>query len=90
MPALDLIATSAFGLERVVQRELADLGYEAKPYETGRIAFAGEALAVCRANLWLRCADRVLVRLDTFPCADFDTLFERTKAIAWSDLILKG
>ncbi|MBX3425095.1 MAG: bifunctional 23S rRNA (guanine(2069)-N(7))-methyltransferase RlmK/23S rRNA (guanine(2445)-N(2))-methyltransferase RlmL [Pirellulales bacterium] len=85
--SLRLIATSAFGLEAVVVRELAALGYEAKTARPGRIAFAGDAAAVCRANLWLRSADRVVVELAEFPAADFDTLFDTAKSLPWEEWI---
>jgi 23S rRNA (guanine2445-N2)-methyltransferase / 23S rRNA (guanine2069-N7)-methyltransferase len=84
---LKLIATSAFGLEAVVVRELGDLGYDARIVRPGRIAFAGDAVAMCRANLWLRSADRVLVELAAFPAADFDALFDTTKALPWEEWI---
>jgi 23S rRNA (guanine2445-N2)-methyltransferase / 23S rRNA (guanine2069-N7)-methyltransferase len=80
---LQLIATCAFGLEAVVVRELADLGYDAKVVRSGRIAFAGDEAAVARANLWLRSADRVLVELAAFPAADFDALFDVTRSLPW-------
>jgi 23S rRNA (guanine2445-N2)-methyltransferase / 23S rRNA (guanine2069-N7)-methyltransferase len=82
---LNLIATCAFGLEKVVVRELADLGYEAKVVRPGRLAFAGEADAVCRANLWLRSADRVLVELASFAAPDFDALFDTVRALPWEE-----
>ena len=83
MRRLDLIATSTFGLEAVVARELRALGYDAEIRQNGRIAFAADAAAVCRANLWLRCADRVLLEVGRFEAADFDALFEKTKALPW-------
>ena len=82
---LDLIATSTFGLEAVVARELQSLGYEPKIIQPGRILFTGDESDICRANLWLRTADRVLVRLDTFEARDFGQLFDRTRALAWED-----
>ena len=89
MPAppakLDLIATSTFGLEAVVVRELSWLGYEAKVIQPGRVLFAGDELDICRANLWLRTADRVLLRLGAFEALDFGQLFERTQALPWND-----
>jgi 23S rRNA (guanine2445-N2)-methyltransferase / 23S rRNA (guanine2069-N7)-methyltransferase len=84
---LQLIATCAFGLEAVVVRELAALGYEAHVARPGRIQFSGEADAVCRANLWLRSADRVLVELAAFPAPDFDALFDTTKSLPWEEWI---
>ncbi|MDA1049397.1 MAG: bifunctional 23S rRNA (guanine(2069)-N(7))-methyltransferase RlmK/23S rRNA (guanine(2445)-N(2))-methyltransferase RlmL [Planctomycetota bacterium] len=86
---IDLIATTAFGLEAVVKRELAALGYEARIGEPGRIHFAGDLSAICRANFWLRTADRVLVRVASFEAADFEALFETTKALAWGSWIAK-
>ncbi|MBA4105749.1 MAG: bifunctional 23S rRNA (guanine(2069)-N(7))-methyltransferase RlmK/23S rRNA (guanine(2445)-N(2))-methyltransferase RlmL [Pirellula sp.] len=85
--SLNLIATSAFGLEAVVVRELSDLGYPAKVARPGRIAFSGDASALCRANMWLRSADRVLVEVASFPAADFDALFDTTRDLPWEEWI---
>ncbi|HJT31544.1 MAG TPA: bifunctional 23S rRNA (guanine(2069)-N(7))-methyltransferase RlmK/23S rRNA (guanine(2445)-N(2))-methyltransferase RlmL [Pirellulales bacterium] len=82
---LNLLATSAVGLEAVVARELKALGYEPRIVQTGRIAFAGDEAAVCRANLWLRCADRVLVQLGSFEATDFGQLFDQTFDLPWHD-----
>ncbi|MFP6666858.1 MAG: class I SAM-dependent RNA methyltransferase, partial [Pirellulales bacterium] len=84
---LNLIATTAFGLEAVVRRELAALGYDGEIIAPGWIRFGGDELAVCRANLWLRAADRVLVQIDTFAADDFEALFENTKLAAWHEWI---
>ena len=84
---LDLIATTAFGLEAVARRELADLGYEGKIVAPGWIRFRGDLAAICRANLWLRTADRILVQVATFAAEDFEALFENTKAARWHDWI---
>ncbi|MEE3219676.1 MAG: THUMP domain-containing protein, partial [Planctomycetota bacterium] len=84
---LNLIATTAFGLEAVVRRELAALGYDGEIIAPGWIRFGGDELAVCRANLWLRAADRVLVQVDTFAADDFEALFENTKLAAWHEWI---
>ncbi len=80
---LELVATTAFGLEAVVKRELADLGYEGKIIAPGRIRFRADTAAICRTNLWLRTADRILLQMSTFPAQDFEALFENTKAIDW-------
>lgn len=84
---LDILVATAFGLESVVVRELEALGYAAKPISTGRVLLSGDARAVARTNLWLRSADRVLIRVATFPAADFDALFEGVKSIAWEEWI---
>jgi 23S rRNA (guanine2445-N2)-methyltransferase / 23S rRNA (guanine2069-N7)-methyltransferase len=80
---LDLIATSTFGLEAVVARELEALGYAAKIIQAGRVLFSGDEADICRANLWLRAADRVLLRLGSFEARDFGELFDRTFALPW-------
>ncbi len=83
----DLLAATTAGLESVAARELNRLGYEAKGVGVGRVHFRGDALAIARANLWLRSADRVLVRVASFPAPDFDALFETTRALPWEDWI---
>jgi len=75
------------GLEAVVARELADLGYEPRIVQTGRVAFVGDGLAICRANLWLRCADRVLIQVGRFEARNFGELFDRTYALDWQGWI---
>ncbi|MBP2018288.1 putative N6-adenine-specific DNA methylase [Symbiobacterium terraclitae] len=84
---LRLIATAPMGLEAVVARELKGLGYGQQQVENGRVRFAGEELAVCRANLWLRTADRVLVEMAEFPATTFEELFQGVRAIPWEDWI---
>lgn len=79
-----LIATAAFGLEAVVARELAQLGYETKTSQ-GRISFSGDASAIARANLWLRSSDRVQIKLAEFPATTFDQLFDAVRALPWGD-----
>ncbi len=83
----DLIAACAFGLEAVVRRELESLGVESVIGDSGRVHFRGTTETVARVNLWLRAADRVLIRVAEFPAADFDALFETTRQIAWGQWI---
>jgi len=87
MAALRLIATAAFGLEAVVARELDMLGYSDHQTEDGRVTFAADTAAIARANLWLRCADRVLLEVGSFPATDFGQLFDGTRALPWEDWI---
>lgn len=84
---LQLIATAPMGLEAIVAREVRDLGYDDVMVENGRVTFRGDALAIARANLWLRTADRVLVKMGEFPARTFDDLFEGTKALPWPSWI---
>jgi 23S rRNA (guanine2445-N2)-methyltransferase / 23S rRNA (guanine2069-N7)-methyltransferase len=81
--SFELMATAAAGTEAVVKRELAALGYAARTVTPGRLLFQGEALAICRANLWLRSGERVLIHMGSFPAADFGALFDGTAALAW-------
>lgn len=82
-----MIATAAFGLEAVVKRELEKLGYEILRSEDAKITFAGDEAAIAKSNLWLRSADRVLVKLGEFEAKTFDALFEGTKALPWEEWI---
>ena len=82
---LELIATCTFGLESIVAAELRALGYEDLQVERGRVRFAGPAGAICRANLWLRCADRVLLQVGQFPARSFDELYDQANALPWAD-----
>ena len=84
-----LIATTAFGLEAVVKRELSVLGYDGQVIAPGWIRFAGDATAIVRCNLWLRSADRVLIQIASFPSPDFDALFETTKAAPWQEWLVR-
>ncbi len=82
----DLIATATFGLEAVVARELKALGYDVKVKDS-KVEFRGDAQAICRTNLWLRSADRVLIKMSEFEALTFDELFEKTKALPWEDML---
>lgn len=84
---IELIATSPMGLEAVVARELKELGYTDARTENGRVTFTGTPADICRANLWLRSSDRVLVKMGEFEARTFDELFEGTKALDWPDWI---
>jgi len=84
---LTLVAACAFGLEALVKRELIALGYVPRVSQPGRVSFEGDWEAVCRTNLWLRTADRVLIEVQRFPAPDFDALFETIKAFDYSQFI---
>lgn len=87
MGRIQLIATATFGLEAVVSRELKYLGYEDQFVENARVTFAGDEADICRTNLWLRTADRVLVKMGEFQALSFEELFEKTKALPWDEWI---
>ena len=81
------IAPCHFGLEAVCKREITDLGYEIVRVEDGKVTFRGGPEAACRANLFLRTAERVLWKIGEFRAETFDELFEGTKAIAWEEIL---
>jgi putative N6-adenine-specific DNA methylase len=83
MEKITLIATCAFGLEAIVKRELLTLGFEQVKTSEGRIEFQATPEEVPSINLWLRCADRILLKLGEFQATTFDELFEQTKALPW-------
>lgn len=85
MSRIEMAAACPMGLEALVARELKELGYEDQQTENGAVVFRGEPKDICRANLWLRTADRVAVRMAKFPARTFDELFEGVKAIDWAE-----
>ncbi|MBQ7433125.1 MAG: class I SAM-dependent RNA methyltransferase [Lachnospiraceae bacterium] len=89
MKILELIAPCHFGLEAVLKREITELGYEISQVEDGRVTFIGDAEAICRANINLRTAERVLVKVGSFRAVTFDELFEGTKALNWGRFLPK-
>ena len=89
MKTYELIAPCHFGLEAVLKKEILDLGYEISQVEDGRVTFYGEADAACRANIFLRTAERVLLKVGSFKAVTFDELFEKTKALPWEAYIPK-
>ena len=87
MQTMELIAPCHFGLESVLKREIIDIGYEVSRVEDGRVSFIGDAEAICRANVFLRTAERVLLKVGSFNAYSFEELFENTKALPWEDYI---
>ncbi len=89
MSRMELIAPCHFGLEAVLKKEILDLGYEIVQVEDGRVTFAGDEDALCRANVFLRTAERVLLKVGRIRAVTFDELFEKTKALPWEQYIPK-
>ena len=87
MGKYEFIAPCHFGLESVLKQELADLGYEIVQVEDGRVTFAGDEHAFCRANIGLRTAERILWKIGSFKATTYDELFEKTKALPWADIL---
>lgn len=84
---LDLIATSTFGLEAVVRREVEALGFKIVKTEDGKVTYIGDERGIVKSNLWLRCADRVLIKMGEFQACEFEDLFQGVKGIAWEEWI---
>ena len=84
---LKLIATATFGLEAVVKREIQALGYDIISTENGHVMFWGDERAIARCNLWLRCADRLLLLMGEFSAVTFEELFQQTGGLPWEQLI---
>lgn len=87
MERFELIAPCHFGLEAVMKREILDLGYEVSQVEDGRVTFIGDAEAVCRANIFLRTTERILLKVGSFKAETFEELFQGTRAIPWEHYI---
>lgn len=89
MKMYQLVAPCHFGLEAVLKREIYDLGYEITQVEDGRVTFEGDAEAICRSNVFLRTAERVLLLVGRFRATTFDELFEGVKALPWAEYLPK-
>ncbi len=87
MKKFELIAPCHFGLEAVLKREIQDLGYEVSRVEDGRVTFLGDEEAVCRANVFLRTAERILIRVGSFHAESFEELFQGTRALEWENFL---
>ncbi len=87
MAEYELIAPCHFGMESVLKNEIYDIGYDITSVTDGRVSFAGDAEAIARANIGLRTAERVLLKVGSFHAQTFDELFEGTKALPWEDFL---
>lgn len=84
---MELIATCAFGLEKLVYDEIKQLGLWVINKEDGRVVFEGDETAIIKSNLWLRCADRVQIKVAEFEARTFDELFDHINALEWEKYI---
>lgn len=89
MKEVELIATAAAGVESAVKSEVLKLGFKDVEVENGKIMFKGDTSSIARANLWLRCADRVLLKVGEFEALTFDELFNKTLALPWDEWITR-
>lgn len=89
MSKLELIAPCVFGVESVLKREIISLGYNILKVEDGRVTFEGDEFAICRSNIFLRTAERVLLKIGSFNALSFEELFEATKELPWERYLPK-
>lgn len=87
MKRFELIAPCHFGMESVLKREIVDLGYDITEVSDGRVTFFGDEEAVCRANIFLRTAERILIKVGSFHAETFEELFQGTKALPWEEYV---
>lgn len=90
MRRFELIVPCHFGMEAVLKREIIDLGYDITESADGRITFYGDEEALCRANVFLRSAERVLIKIGSFHAETFEELFEGTRDLPWENYIPKN
>ena len=87
MKRMELIAPCHFGMEAVLKNEIIDLGYDVTEVTDGRVTFEGDEEAICRANIGLRTAERILIKIGSFHAETYEELFQGTKALPWEDYI---
>jgi len=84
---MELIATCAFGLERLLREEIKQLGFWIEKTEDGRITFRGEKEDLAIANIWIRTAERIHIKIAEFPAKTFDELFDKTYELNWQEIL---
>lgn len=87
MRKFELIAPCYFGTESVLKREIIDLGYDVTEVSDGRVTFLGDEEALCRANVFLRTAKRILIKIGSFQAESFEELFQGTRGLPWEEYI---
>ncbi len=89
MKSFELIATTTFGIESVVKREIEDLGYDITEVTDGKITYIGDEEAIVLSNLWLRSADRVFIKMGQFVAKTFTELFDSVAELPWERWITR-
>ena len=87
MRGFELIAPCHFGMESVLKKEIVDLGYDVTEVSDGRVTFWGDEEALCRANIFLRTAERILIKIGSFHAETFEELFQGTQDLPWEQYI---
>lgn len=87
MRRFELIAPCHFGMESALKKEITDLGYDVTEVTDGKVTFAGDDEALCRANVFLRTAERILIKIGSFHAETFEELFQGTRSLPWEEYI---
>lgn len=85
-----LISPCFFGMEKMLANEIKALGFEIEKTEDGRITYKTDEYGIAKANIWLRCAERVNLKVAEFKATSFEELYDKTRAIDWSRFIPYG
>lgn len=83
MSKIELTAPCNFALEAILSREIQALGFEISKVEDGRVNFFSDEYGICKANLWLRTAERIMVKIAEFHAETYEELFQQTKKVPW-------
>ena len=84
---MEFVATCLFGLEKQLGEELDALGVARLETMDGRVTFKGDAADIARANMRLRLAERVYIKLGAFPARTFTELFDGVRALPFEEYI---
>ena len=87
MRKFELIVPCHFGMEAVLKKEIIELGYDITEVADGRVTFWGDEEALCRANIFLRTAERILIKIGSFHAESFEELFQGTRKLPWEEYI---
>lgn len=90
MSEYSYVAPCLMGVEGLVADELRAQDLQNVRSENGRVFFTGDESAMARANLWSRCAERILLHLGSFPARTFEELFQGVKNLPLEEWIGKN
>src|SRR3712207_3160298 len=85
-----LVSPCFFGMEKMLATEIKNLGFEIEKTEDGRITYKTDEYGIAKANMWLRCAERVNLKIAEFTARSFEELYDQTRSIDWSRFIPYG
>ena len=87
MRKFEMIVPCHFGMEAILKKEIFELGYDITEVADGRVTFLGDEEALCRGNIFLRTAERILIKIGSFHAETFEELFQGTRELPWEDYI---